>query len=203
MIGTIEQAMIDRAEALSAAGSLGYRFGQVDSYAGQFDEDVSEVVRDFPLVFFAWSGEWADPLSLGDSAWQYRPVFAAIVGVKSLRNEKATRHGGPSSGEVGSYQVVTDLRAMFTGQRLGLGIRPFEPGPARSLFNRRVNDLKISVLVAEFRTEYVGVPLAEELADFETFHADWDIPPHGTYDSVPLADGEADAQDTVTLEIDT
>lgn len=200
MIGTIEQAMIDHATAVSAGGDLGYALNQVDTYAGQFDEDVSEIAKDFPLVFFAWSGEWGPPESIGQNAWQYKPVFAAIAGVKSLRNEKDSRHGG-APGEVGSYQMITDLRAMFNGRNLGLDIRPFEPGQARSLFNRRVHDLKVSVLVAEFRTEYVGEPAADDtLDDFETFHADWDIPAHDGHTSVPLAAEDADATDDVTLE---
>lgn len=198
MIGTIEQAMIDRAAGLSADDALGYKLRQVDSYAGQFDEDANEVVRDFPLVFFAWSGEWADPEYVGEGAWRYRPTFVALAGMKNLRNEKDSRHG--AAGDVGSYQLVQDLRAMFVGQTLGLEIRPFEPGQARLLFNRRVHDQKISVLAAEFRTEYLGVPLPTELGVFKEFHADWDVPPHGDHDSVPLPQGEADAEDLVTLE---
>ncbi|CAN0458122.1 unnamed protein product [Ectocarpus fasciculatus] len=92
---------------------------------------------------------------------------------------------------------------MFAGRDLGLEIRDFEPGAARSLFNGRVHDLKVSVLVAEFRTEYVGAPAVDAtLDDFETFHADWDIPPHGVHATVPLAAEDADATDDVTLETD-
>lgn len=200
MIGAIEQAMIDHALAVSDADTLGYAYGQVDTYAGQFDEGVNEIARDFPLVFFAWSGEWGPPQEIGDNAWQYKPVFAAIAATQNLRNEKDRRHGG-IAGEVGSYQLITDLRAMFTGRSLGLEIVPFEPGQARSLFNARVDDLKISVLVAEFRTQYVGTPPADDtLSDFATFHADWDIPPHGSHTTLPLDPADADATDQVQLE---
>jgi phage gp37-like protein len=201
MIGEIEQAMIDRVAAVNGegAGKLGYLLKQVASYGGEFDEGGREVWRNSPALFFRWTGEWAPPESLGDNAWRYHASFAAVIAAKQLRNEKARRHG--AAGEVGSYQILTDLRAALVGRTLGLEIRALEPGDARPLFNKRVDDAKISVMVAEFRTAYVGEPPAPSgLDDFATFHADWDIPPHGDHDTVPLPAGEADAEDTVTLE---
>jgi len=200
MIGEIENAMIARVSSLSGSGALGYQIKQVATYAGQFDEDVGEVARNFPLVLVAWSGEWAPPLDLGENAWQYSPTFALIVAAKNLRNERATRQG--NGGEIGTYQMLTDMRAAFVGRKLGLDIRAFEPGGARSLFNRRINDKKQSVLVLELRTQY-AVDVIEDTAgigDFAAFHADWDIPPFDGHTTVPVAPGEADATDDVTVE---
>lgn len=199
MIGEIENAMITRVQALSDSGALGYQFKQAATYAGQFDEDVKEVVRNFPLALISWTGEWAPPLDLGQTAWKYSPTFALIVAAKNLRNERATRHG--AAGDVGTYQMLTDMRSAFVGQKLGLDILAMEPGPARSLFNRKISNDKMSVLVLELRTAFAVHPLDDgALDDFETFHADWDLPPFDGHTTVPVPAGDADATDDVTLE---
>ena len=103
---------------------------------------------------------------------------------------------------MGSYQILTDMRRIFIGRDLGLGIVPFEPGQARSLFNRKVSGDKMSVLVLDLRTEYVLdiQDDTEGVGDFETFHADWDLPPFDGHTTVPVPAGEADATDEITLE---
>lgn len=199
MIGEIENAIVARVQGLSDAGALGYRVKQATTYAGQFDEGAKEVARNFPLVFVAWSGEWAPPLDTGENSWQYRPTFTLIVAAKSFRNERATRQG--NDGEVGSYQMLTDMRSAFVGQRLGLDITAIEPGAARSLFNSRIDSDKMSVLALELRTQYREDPIVDDdPGDFVTFHADWDIPPFDGHTAVPVPAGDADATDDVTLE---
>jgi hypothetical protein len=47
---------------------------------------------------------------------------------------------------------------------------------------------------------YRDAPLAlPPLDDFKTFHADWDVPPHGNV-TAPLPAGDPDAEDTIDLE---
>lgn len=208
MIGAIENAIMEQVRAASDAGVLGYRFKTVASYAGEFDDDMRELAQSFPAFFIGFSHE-ADPERVGSHEYKYRPVFRAVVAARSLRNEKATRHG--AAGEIGSYQLLIDARALLIGQTLGLDIEDLVPGASAVLINgtRRSPDSRgskpagerMSVIGFELSTAYVAEPRQPtDLADFTTFHADWDIPPHEGHDAVPLAAGEADATDKVTLE---
>lgn len=194
MIAAIETGMLARLKAAVDGGTLGYH-PTFASYGGEFDEDIHHVVRKFPAIWVTFSGE--DGAEVDNTRFEARPTFSVLVGARSVRNEQASRHG--AAGSIGTYQMIEDVKALFTNQRLDLDIDPLEFVRTRSLFNGRVSAEQMSVFAVEFRTRYaLDLPdPAESLTDLSTFHADWDVPPHGNV-TPPLPADQPDAEDTVT-----
>ena len=198
MIGAIEQAIVDRIEAASGAGTLGYTIRTVASYGNELDDNLKSVVRQFPAVWVVFMGE-RKPRQAAGGEWVHEPLFAVMVAARNRRNEEAARRG--AAGKPGSYQMFEDVRALLTGQDLGLDIAPFAPGAVRSLVNGAVQGAAASIYAHEFHTRYVSnePAAASGLDDFAAFHVDWDIPPLGNVTG-PLPAEEADAEDTIEVE---
>lgn len=198
MIGAIEQAMVDRIQAASDGGVLGYALKKVISYGGEFDEDINQVVRDFPAVWVVFSGR-NRPTRRVKGLWPVTSRFTVVGGTRSRRNERARRRG--EAGEVGSYQIVEDVEGLLIGQTLGLDIDPVEPAGIRSLFQGVLRDKQISLYALDLDVGHeLELPApAGGLDDFAGFHVDWDIPPLGNVVPPPPA-ADPDAEDNVTLE---
>lgn len=197
MIGTIEQAIIDRIQAASTGGTLGYRLAAVTSYGGELDGDISAVLRlRFPAAWVVYAGGTARQ-GAGGKIWQAR--FAVVVAAKGGRNQVERRRGADD--KVGAYQLAEDMASLLERQTLGLDIAPIDVGAIRTLFNGAAKADRLAVFALDLTTAYAADPGVDEveLAAFQTFHADWDIPPHGNV-SAPLPAADADASDTVTLE---
>lgn len=157
----IEDAIIARIKAASDSGALGYRFAEIASYGGEFDEETFFTqVRKFPAAWVTVGGSKPKPLS--PRKVQLAPVIAVMVGSRSVRGERHTRHGTVT--EPGSYQLLDDARALLLGQDLGLAIGRLRMGADRTLFNTRNAREGRSILAAEFHTETTYAlpdPLAE------------------------------------------
>lgn len=194
MIGAIEQAIVDRIAAASAAGALGYSLRAVASYGGELDA-VAGTVRDNPAVWAVYAGERA-PEQLGPTAWRREATFTVFVTVQNRRNDGAQRLG--DGARPGTYQLLADCFGLLAGQSLGLDMEGLRPGAVRSL----QQDVERSVYAIEFTARFVSEMAADELSDFAHFHADWDVPPHGNV-TPPLPAATPDAQDDVYLEIAT
>lgn len=198
MIAAIEQKMVDRIKAAAGASNpLGYEIKTVEAYGNQFDDDVSEVVKSFPaalvgLVRVNIEDKGANEL--------HRCVFTVSCAAKSLRNEKASRHG--AAGAVGSLQMAKDMAALFSGHKLELDIGPIAPRAIFPYVNGRVSGEAVSVMVTELETYFTSPrgPDGSALDDFATFRADWLMPPIGEIESLPLPDGATKTTDTVELE---
>lgn len=196
MIGTIEQAIIDAITAATSGAlpALGYTLKKVASYGGELEGEPEAKAGRFPAALVVFIGINSTE-ELGGDAWRYHARFGVIVGNQDRRNNKAARHG--AGNKVGSYQLATDVLKLLVGSNLGLGIGRFTPGRIVALENSKT----LSIYSVELNTTFdLEFALDESgLADFATFHADWDVPPHG---NVPteLPASTADASDTVTLE---
>lgn len=196
MIAAVEQAIIARIKAASDAGVLGYRFRQVESYGGQLDQ-VSTVVKATPAAWVILRGLRPGTDVAGD-AFRVAATFAVMVAAKNARNERAARHG--AAGDVGAYQLAMDVRALLIGHQLGLEIERLAPGAVNILAVPGRGSL--AVLACEFTTAWIEEAAPADggnIADFTTFHADWDIPPLGNA-TPPLPADDPDATDTVTLQ---
>lgn len=198
MIGAIEQAIVDRIEAASTGGTLGYRFKNVASYGNEFDDDIKNVITQFPAAWVTFGGE-PRPTERGGDTWFHEPVFVVLVGQRNRRNEEAARRG--AAGKPGSYQMLEDIRGLLIGQTLGLEINRVLPGRTRSVLNGAPQGAAASIYAMEFHTGYVSEQPAPavNIGSFKTFHVDWDIPPHGNVVAPPPA-AENDAEDSVILE---
>ena len=69
-----------------------------------------------------------------------------LAAARSLKNEKATRHG--DAVQVGSYQMIEDIRALIGFNDFGLsGVDYLRPGRTRTLFNGRLAACSMSILM--------------------------------------------------------
>lgn len=200
MIGAIENAMIETVQAAQDNDMLGYQLKKIDTYGGDLNDEISRVIRNFPAVWFIFIGA-RKHRNIGRGAVEYIGRFNAIAAADSLRNEKAARHG--TEGKVGSYQILLDVIRLLGGKDLGLEISELEPGQITPLVNERSAQLLASVYAVEFTTRFViDFGLAAPAPDnFETFHANWDVPVLGNVGEEGIPDDDnADATDHITLE---
>lgn len=197
MIGSIEQAILDRLQAAADAGTLGYAWGALASYGGELDEDVPTLLTRgrFPAAWAVFAGDRRRDHPKGEVR---ETRFSLIVAARAGRNEAERRRG--AADRVGAYQLVEDARALLAGQTLGLDIEPITVAGVRTLFNGASKSQRLAVYALDLVTGYLAeAPVdVDVLDDFTTFHADWDIPPHGNV-AAPLPAEEADATDTITL----
>ncbi|MEW5727723.1 MAG: phage protein Gp37 [Pseudomonadota bacterium] len=199
MIGEIENAIIARLEGASP----GYKL-HVATYGGELDdiETLGTVVPKFPAALVVMKGIGRPQPSAGG---RIVPVtWTVFACAQNRRNERASRHGARTGAEVGSYQLVTDIRALLKDSRLGLEIGPMVPGLVSSLFNGKLKAALISVYACDFTCTFFEDDVAAEdaaagdLSDFLTLRAYWDLPPHGNVQP-PLPPQEADATDIITV----
>ena len=187
----IEDAVIARIKAASDSGDLGYRLAAVQSYGGEFDDEAFfSAVRKFPAVWVTVGGSKLQRKSA--RVWTMAPVIAVMVGSRSVRGERFTRHG--AVGEVGSYQLLQDVTDLLAGQKLGLPIEPLAPGADRTLFNVRMGDQARSVLAREF-----GSFFSYEVASDQADAAAADLTGINLRYYLTPGDAQQDAEDVVTL----
>ncbi|MDM7928664.1 phage protein Gp37 [Blastomonas fulva] len=201
MIAAIENAVLDLLRAASDDNRLGYRFATLETYPDEWDAYL-KIKRQLRCP-----GAWCVFLGIvsmefSDDGVTYGLArFATVLAAENLRNEEATRHGG--GGQPGSYQLGLDAIGLLAGNDLDLDIGHIVPRRL-ALVGRTEETRKQHLSIIAFEWES-RVPIAEliadgELADFETFHANWDVPPFGGIGPDLPDDEPADATDTVTLE---
>lgn len=127
----------------------------VASYDGQFDGSLDLVVRSFPAVWVVFKGDGPGRATSTSRGTYHMPAtFMVMVGTRNLRCREAARKGGPSAMEIGSYQMLMDVRALLLGQDFGLEIDPFAPGRTTVLINGRTKSQALSILAQEWHTIY-------------------------------------------------
>lgn len=155
MLAMIEDAMIERLK-----GTLTY-LRSVESYGGQFDDDTFDVVRVLPAIWIAFAGT-GKPEQKGADRFLTPASFVVMHCARSVRGEKATRHGGPN-GEVGVYQLLRDVKQILLMQDLGLAIDHLRPGPIKTLFNTKLRKNGLAVFTQEWTTKFIdnvaGLPM--------------------------------------------
>jgi phage gp37-like protein len=212
MIAAIENAITARLQAASDADILGYKYRTLETYPAEWDaylKDKGPIPAPAGWVTFAG---WRRVPDSADQRPRVRLSFGLVVMSENARNETAQRHGGPIAAEPGSYQLAEDAVQLLAGRTLGLDMGGLVVG-SLNIVGRlpAIRERPVSMLALELTTDVLvadGSFGEEPLDDFETFHANWDIPPHGGIDAAPATpgiqipdDAHADATDTVTLEI--
>lgn len=152
-LNQIETALLDTIGAdsdlkLKSAG--GYS-RTIETYEGQLEQTLEEVLHLFPCVFAAivectFQTETSRQL-IG------KPLsITVLLGDQNLRSNKAARRG--EAGSVGVYKMVDDLLDLLTNHRLGLDETLFDPlFPVRmgALLHRK----DAAVYAVEFEGSYV------------------------------------------------
>lgn len=188
MIAQIELRLGSTLVAAADAGVLGYKWRTSDTYPEEWD------------LYFREKGDWKAPAhwAVFAGATDIRftdqgnvrlsgAQFGVVVAAENLRNETATRHGGPSaSAEPGSYQLALDALAVLSGSNLGLDIDALVPKSMRLV--RPFDALKergVSMIALQFETafEITTLPPEADLDELRALHLDWDVPPFGGIDA--------------------
>ena len=202
MIAAIENAVIDVLRDAGADGRLGYVYRTLETYPEEWDQYFKDKKGQLvpPGAWCVFLGIVS--MELSDDGVTYGLArFALVLAAQDLGNETSTRHG--SGTQPGSYQLGLDAIGLLAGNDLGLDIGRINP--RRLALVGRTPEMrtnKLSLIAFEWETR---IPIAQliadgELASFETFHANWDVPPFGGIGPDLPDDEPADATDTVTLE---
>lgn len=154
MITAIEQAIIEHITLAAKAPALGYRLPEVESYAGELDDDLVQAVRRFPAVWVAFGGA-AEPKPYGTSKtkWLVSCTFVVMVGARNIQRSSASRLGNVN--EPGAYQISDHVQQMLLMQDFGLEITPLQPKSVRLLMNARLGNEPVAVLAQEWGTQYL------------------------------------------------
>lgn len=206
-IAEIENAIVKRLKEKLAKDKSGYGLKKVDSYGGELTDEIENALASFPAVLVVYTG--ASVITATSQTAKVRHAFNIIVCAQSLRSEKSSRHS--SSGSVGSLQIIADALAVLLGQKLkyesapgqlvNIPMTPLAFRAVRPLMNNRADGQLASVYSIDIDTDVTTTMAAsDDLADFVTFHANWDIPAIGNVQPPLPADDAADATDHVTLE---
>jgi phage gp37-like protein len=196
MIAQIEDAIKARIAAAND-GRLGYKFAAIETYGGEFDEELSQVVRRFPGLWVVYAGG-GRPVPYGTSRvkWKVPATFAVMVGARSVRSEPFSRRGLEDANgtiiEPGAYHLLEDARRLLLNQDFGMEIARFEPGAVKTLYNLKTNSLAVSVYAQEWHTAFIVEP--ESTADTDP---DWMR--LGINYFIKPGDDVADAADLITL----
>ncbi|MEW6562716.1 MAG: phage protein Gp37 [Pseudomonadota bacterium] len=131
----------------------------VESYGGEFDGDLMQVVRRFPAFWVTYSGSGkSTPVGTSKDKWLKPVTFVVMAGAYNTRGEADRRRGVTVNGvvvEAGVYQMLNDARDLLIRQDFGLAISPLTPGAERTLFNTVMTDRGISVFAQEWHTQFV------------------------------------------------
>lgn len=203
MIAAVENAVLARLVAAGTSGTLGYQWATAESSPYAWDDLFTDTISSVrcPAVWTGFTGFQSADMSETGMLHVNGATFALVVAAKNIRNEKATRHGVESQGEVGSYQLLMDAIGLLSRNDLGLDIQPLRFGAAREVSRTpAMMKHRLSVFAVEYRTDLWMSPADfEPVTDaFEDFTVAWDVPPIGNVQP-PLPAEEADARDLNSL----
>lgn len=195
MVSQIEDGILSRVTAAND-GRLGYKIATIDTYGGEFDDELAQVIRQLPGVWAVYAGG-GKPVPYGTSKekWKVPATFAVMAGARSVRSEPFSRRGLEVAGtvlEVGAYRMLDDIRRILLNQDFGLEIARFEPGAVKTLYNLKMNGVAMSVFAQEWHTAFIIGPESTAATD-----PDW-LRIGMNYYLAP-DDGKADASDLTTL----
>lgn len=198
MIGTIEQAIIDRLKEISDSGALGYKLREVGSYGGQAKDQKSRAsIKDFPAVWVTFTNAPTDQET--NSYDRFQAEFALICATENLRNEKAARHGDGQS--VGAYQLVMDMAGILGRWSPVDGCGTIKINRVTPLSVDEGRNGLLAVYGLTFTISFQNKRLNPGV-DFENpltaIHTNWDLPPNGNVGPDLPDDENADATSHVT-----
>ena len=147
----IEDALLKTIRESATLGLLkhGGYCRTIESYGGQFELALDEVIVLYPCVFVALAEETISPLThdggsdVGPSTW------IVLVADRNLRGNAAARRGDVQN--PGAYRMMDDARDLLQGSALGLtGLDPLQLTKRTALVQQR----DLAVYALEFTSQY-------------------------------------------------
>lgn len=169
MLVELETALVE----LIAKSPLKNRLAEVDSLPDlDGDSLVNKFLTSAPAVYVALG-------SFPISGQQTRPKFGIACVAKNSRGHKAARHGDGVA--IGLYQMVDAVIALVNGCTVNAGgsAISFEATGCDQVGSEKLFEKGLYAAVVHIQTSgEIDLPEAideSQLADFKTFHADYDI----------------------------
>lgn len=174
MIGQIEDGILATLRAASENNALGYEFANLESYSERITEDqLVDLANRGPSAWVIWAGDVK--VRTVNGAKHMRGTFDVLVGTRSLRNQKAARHGAADS--VGAYQMAADALSILDGSKVGLDLlSPLEIVRRGLIAVREDNSKTAAVYGLTFDCMYALQRRPAELDDFTQVAGDWELP---------------------------
>lgn len=198
VISRVEQHLVDKLTAALAGTKL-----RVQDLPGDWDDDMlRRLLTLTPCVLVAFSG--GNSSQRGATTAEIASEWIVYVVTSHPSGEQARRRGNAQA--IGAYEVISRLVVPLLHGHVVPGVGALSLASVQNLFTGMVERQGLSVYACSF-----GLPMSFEiatdadLADFATFVAQLDIPPHAS--SSTHADwlagnfthGKPDATDAVTL----
>lgn len=185
LVAKTEAAIIN---AIRAAGIV--FDDQVQSYAGEIDDETFDTVRKLPAIWCTFGGA-NRPRAVGTSKkkWRYDATFVTICAARNISSEGAARAGTP--GELGVYQMLDRVHQVLQGRDLDLPLLALEPGKVTVLANARAGRDAIAAYAQEWHTAWIEQAPPEVGVEWLRLGLNYYLKP---------GDDTADATDLVTLE---
>jgi len=151
-VAAIEAAMVQRLRA-----GLGRMVREVQSYGGEFDEGLTDIVRQFPAAWVTFAGVTATRAqNTSRVSYLASGRFVVMVGARSVRINASRR----DANQPDTYVLQHAVRRLLSNQDLGLaGVDVLRPGAVRTLFNGAIHKQGFSVFACEFDTAWREEPL--------------------------------------------
>lgn len=183
-IKQIEEAMV--AALISAMPDV-----QVESYAGQLDDEQANWIRTLPAIWITFE-RTTDVRRVGRRRLRSTARFQVMAAQRALTNEPAGRLG--AHGELGVYELLDlHVKRVLLDSNLGLAIEPLVPAGTAMVLQGYFERDAVAVMSSAWITKYideVDEPDAETAGDLHTIDLNYALKP---------GDDVADASDVVTL----
>lgn len=197
VISRVETHLIDTLKAVVAGTKL-----RVQDLPGDWDDDMLNVVGGLaPCVLVSFSGG-AVPRKGGPATIEGAWVFYVVTSHPS--GQQPRRRGNAQA--IGAYEIISRLVVPVLHGHKVPGVGTLELTSVQDLFTGSVERQGLAVYGCSFSLPMqFEISADEALADFGTFAAQFDIPPHapgGTqaeWLSGNETHGKPDAKDTVVL----
>lgn len=188
MITEIEAALLNLAR--QTLGDTVRQYGSIPG--GWTNEILSRALQFAPGVYVGFTGGGGAEIGQGTAL-----RFAVYIVNKGPVEESRRR------GTIGAYQMIERLIPGYSELEIP-DIGSVRVGSIENLFRDLMYEMGGTVYSLSIEVPRVVFPIATgDLADFQTFHADYDVEPHTPqdYSSWQSEDYtvQPDAQDTVTL----
>lgn len=183
----IELAIVERLRAVVRP----YQGLQVESYAGELDDELFTWVRTLPAIWVTF-GQAQEVKRTGARSFKVSGTFEVLSAQRALNENERRLKPGAAGYSVGVYQMVEDNKLALVNQTLGLEIQPITPGAIRPVMKSMVNRDGIAVYSQEFKTQWMEI------------YPDPELTPGGTLITVGLnyllkpGDETVDSTDTLT-----